>query len=177
MKKQVANIISASRIVLTLALFFLFHNTLLFLILYIICGLSDVLDGYIARKMKTQSELGARLDSVADFILFTVITVSIILWMKNEILIFLPWIIITAIIRCVNLAIVAYKYHSFAILHTLGNKLIGFLLFTTPLFILYQHTAILWIVCITAVLSALEESIIHITSPTLNINRRSIFKR
>lgn len=174
--KYIANIISIGRVVLLLALFFTFHNALLFLVLYLACGLSDVLDGYIARKTKTQSELGARLDSMADLILFTVITVSIILWMGNEILIFLPWIIIIAFIRCTNIVIAACKYHSFAILHTLGNKLTGFLLFTTPLFILYRQSAVLWTVCVVAILSAVEESVIHITSARLDINRRSIFK-
>lgn len=174
--KHMANIISISRIVLVLALFFTFHNASLFLVLYLISGLSDVLDGYVARKTKTQSELGARLDSIADLILFSVITVSIILWMEHEIRTFLPWIIVIVLIRCANLAIAAYKYHSFAILHTWGNKLTGFLLFITPLFILYRQSAVLWLVCIVAVLSAAEESVIHLTSSKLNINRRSIFK-
>jgi len=174
--KYIANIISISRVVLLLALFFAFHNALLFLVLYIICGLSDVLDGYIARKTNTQSELGARLDSFADLILFAVITVSVILWMGNKILFFLPWIVVAALIRCANIAIAAYKYHSFAILHTWGNKLTGFLLFITPLFILYGQSAALWPVCIVAVLSAAEECVIHITSPKLDVNRRSIFK-
>jgi len=174
--KHIPNIISLSRIVLLIALFFTFHNAFLFVTLYLICGLSDVLDGYIARKTKTESELGARLDSIADFTLFTVITVSIILWMGNKILVFLPFIIIIALIRCVNLAIGALKFHSLVMLHTLGNKLTGLLLFISPLFILYQRTEPLWPVCIIAVLSAVEESVILITTAELNINRRSIFK-
>ncbi|MCL6457357.1 MAG: CDP-alcohol phosphatidyltransferase family protein [Gorillibacterium sp.] len=174
--KQMANIISLSRLFLSLALFFTFHHALLFLILYLICGCSDAVDGYVARKTKTESELGARLDSIADLIFFAVVILSIILWMKNEILIFLPWILLAAFIRCANLAIAAHKYHTFAILHTWGNKLTGFLLFITPLCILYEQSVVLWAVCVIAVLSAAEESVIHITSTRLNINRRSIFK-
>ncbi|MRN53538.1 CDP-alcohol phosphatidyltransferase family protein [Paenibacillus monticola] len=174
--KYIPNIISLSRIIILFVLFFTYHNEWLFLILYLICGLSDVLDGYIARKTNTQSEFGARLDSLADILLFTVITVFIIQWMVNKILIFLPLIIITALIRCASLAIAAYKYHSFASLHTWGNKLTGFLLFITPLFILFQLSALLWVVCLIAVLSAAEECIIHITSPKVDLNRRSIFK-
>jgi Phosphatidylglycerophosphate synthase len=174
--KYIANIISISRIVLSLLLFFMLHNALLFSVFYLICGLSDVLDGYVARKTKTQSELGARLDSIGDLIFYAVIIVAIILWMEQEILIFLPWIIIIAIIRCASIAIAAYKYHSFAILHTWSNKLTGFLLFLTPLFILYRQSAVLWFVCVIAFLSAAEESFIHITSTKLNINRQSIFK-
>lgn len=44
-----------------------------FYILYMICGLSDVLDGIIARKTNTASSFGARLDTIADFIFVTVL--------------------------------------------------------------------------------------------------------
>lgn len=40
----------------------------LFFVLYILCGISDVLDGLIARALHTESEIGATLDSVADLI-------------------------------------------------------------------------------------------------------------
>lgn len=175
--KHIANIISMSRVILSIVLFFSFGNGLLFSVLYLICGSSDVLDGYIARKTKTESELGARLDSIGDFILFAVITVSVILWLGSEILIFLPWIIIIVLVRCANIAITASKYDSFVILHTWGNKLTGVLFFAAPpLFVLYQKSAIFWPVCIAAVLSAAEETVIHLTSAKLNVNRRSIFK-
>lgn len=175
--RYAANIISISRVVLLLGLFFTFHNPVLFFILYFICGFSDVMDGYVARRTKTQSLFGARLDSIADFILFGVICISVILWMREGIAAYLPWIIAVALIRCTNVAIAAFKYHSFAMLHTWGNKAAGFLLFLAPLFILYEVPVVLWITCIVAVLSALEESLIHISSPTLELDRPSIFKR
>ena len=174
--KHVPNILSISRIVLLLFLFFTLHNPLLFSVIYLFCGLSDILDGYIARKTKTQSDLGARLDSIADFLLFTVITVSVILWIGEKGRIFLPFVISVALIRLANIVMAALKYHTFAMLHTWGNKLAGFLLFITPLFLLYQNTQILWPVCAVAALSAAEESLIHLTSPTLDLNRKSIFK-
>jgi CDP-diacylglycerol--glycerol-3-phosphate 3-phosphatidyltransferase len=36
-----------------------------FYIIYIYCGISDMLDGFIVRKSKNASEIGARLDSVS----------------------------------------------------------------------------------------------------------------
>ena len=44
-------------------------NRPVFLAIYLYCGFSDVLDGYIARKTGTQSLTGARLDSLADFVI------------------------------------------------------------------------------------------------------------
>ena len=39
-------------------------------VLFIICGISDDLDGYIARKYNMKSSLGAKLDNIADFTSF-----------------------------------------------------------------------------------------------------------
>lgn len=173
--KAVPNLISLSRIALLIALFFTFKNAYLFTVLYILCGASDFLDGYIARKTKTESELGARLDSLAVFVLFAVITAAIIVWMREEILTFVPAIILIVIVRLLNIAIAAYKYHSFAILHTFGNKAAGFLVFASPLLAAYRLTHAFWLVCAVAGLSALEETAIHFTSEILNINRKGIF--
>lgn len=175
--KHMANILSISRIILLPALYFTFHHVLLFSIVYLLCGLSDALDGYIARRTNTQSELGARLDSLADLLFFAVITVSIILLAGSEIRSLLPWAVITTLIRGANLVIAACKYHSFAMLHTWGNKLAGGLLFLTPpLYLIFAEAAVLWPVCIAAVVSAAEETIIHLASPQLDLNRRSIFR-
>ncbi|MGB8454425.1 MAG: CDP-alcohol phosphatidyltransferase family protein [Anaerocolumna sp.] len=174
--KHTANIISIIRIMLSLILFFVFNHTWLFIVLYMICGVSDVLDGYIARKTKTQSELGSRLDSIADLILYTLITVSVILWMGNGMYRFLPILISIIIIRLANIAIAAYKFHSFAMLHTWGNKITGFLTFIVPLFLIFKQYTVLWIICFVAVLSAIEETVIHISSTKPDLNRHSIFK-
>lgn len=39
------------------------------LLIFSAAGISDVLDGYIARKLRTQSSFGAYLDAIADFLL------------------------------------------------------------------------------------------------------------
>jgi hypothetical protein len=91
---------------------------------------------------------------------------------------FLPWLVIVLIIRIINMITAAYKYHCFAILHTWGNKLTGFLIFTAPIIlILSQSHVFLWCVCIAALLSASEELIIHATSDKLDLDRISLFKR
>jgi CDP-diacylglycerol--glycerol-3-phosphate 3-phosphatidyltransferase len=169
--------ISLSRIVLLLFQLFSLDNPVLFFVLYLLSGFSDVLDGYIARKTNTESELGAKLDSIADFILFAVITISIIIWMGNKIQYFIPIIIGVAIIRIFSVIIAAIRYHTFAMLHTWGNKMNGFLLFITPLFLMMDRIEIAWIVCGISLLSALEEMIIHITSNHLDLNRKSLFMK
>ncbi|MCG8500157.1 MAG: CDP-alcohol phosphatidyltransferase family protein [Firmicutes bacterium] len=175
--KHLANIISISRIILLITLIYFYKNEVVFMILYLLCGLSDVLDGYIARRTNTQSSFGAKLDSLADLGMSGIIITMMIIWAGDQLTIFFPWLIVIILIRCANMMIAAYKYHSFVILHTWGNKLTGLLLFITPLvFVTTHRVAILWPVCIIAVLSAVEEGAIHLTANKLDVNRRSIFK-
>lgn len=46
-----------------------------FYIIYFYCGISDMLDGYIARKIKNTSQIGAILDSIADIIFEIIICI------------------------------------------------------------------------------------------------------
>jgi cardiolipin synthase len=68
------NILTLFRIIL-LPFFvaaFLYNNYLYALIIFIVSGLSDILDGFIARTMKQTSDFGKVLDPVADkFFLIT----------------------------------------------------------------------------------------------------------
>ena len=67
-KKILPNLISLFRLVLSpaLLLFEPFSNR--FLLLYVLLGASDFLDGYLARRWGVSSKLGARLDSAADLL-------------------------------------------------------------------------------------------------------------
>jgi len=176
--KHAANFISAIRVILSISLIWLYNNTTLFIIVYLACGLSDILDGYIARKSNTQSILGAKLDSAADIVLFGIITSLMVVWMGDEWKAFLPFIIAVIVIRCVNLVIASYKFHMFAMIHTWGNKIAGLAVFITPLlFIIWNNGRVILPVGIIAILAAIEESVILITSKKLEVNRRSIWMR
>ena len=66
------NIITISRIIIALIIFYLFTRNdsyLLILILFFIAGISDYLDGYLARKYNLVSSIGEILDPIADKIL------------------------------------------------------------------------------------------------------------
>ena len=49
-----------------------------FYILYIIAGVSDMIDGTIARKTDTVREFGSKLDTAADFVLVVVCLIKLI---------------------------------------------------------------------------------------------------
>jgi CDP-diacylglycerol---glycerol-3-phosphate 3-phosphatidyltransferase len=175
--KAIPNWISFSRIILSLILIFVKPLSVTFYVIYIICGLSDIIDGYIARKTGTTSGLGAKLDSMADMIMAGVVLLVLypIVNPTTEIVI---WIISIGIIRIASMVVALKKYKTFAILHTYANKITGIVLFIFPLFLPYIHTTVLmYIICVVASISAIEELIIQLTSSQLQLNKQSIFKK
>lgn len=67
---EIANSITACRILLSILILFYPAFSPMFYALYLSAGLTDMFDGVIARKTNTVSEFGSKLDTVADFILF-----------------------------------------------------------------------------------------------------------
>jgi len=149
--------------------------TVIFYAIYLLCGVSDIVDGYIARKTNTVSKAGAALDSVADLILVIVMLVIFIplfswgLWL-------LCWIAIIAIIRFVSLGIGIAKRHGVMFLHTYANKATGIALFCSPLlFNAVGFTTIVIIMCCIASISSVEELLINLYKKDVTPNIRGLF--
>jgi cardiolipin synthase len=72
--RQLPNAISSARLVATPFLLYtaITSRAVLFKWLLAACLLSDILDGLVARVFDSRSELGARLDSMADMIVFAI---------------------------------------------------------------------------------------------------------
>lgn len=175
--KVVPNCISLSRIVLTLALLFFEPLGAAFLLIYILCGFTDLIDGHIARRTGMTSSLGATLDSVADTILVGVSLFTLYPYLGLTLGIII-WILMIGLIRATSVAIGLYKFNTYASIHTYGNKLTGIILFITPLWLsLIHHTNWTAVVCTVATLSAVEELIIQITSSQLHLNRKGLFTK
>ena len=75
MKKYILNFITLLNLATGLTgLVFVFHNELnLAIYLVFLCGLFDFLDGFAARMLKSYSDLGKSLDSLADIVSFGVL--------------------------------------------------------------------------------------------------------
>lgn len=74
------NLLSVSRLLIGPALRYLAWtgNTALFFLFFVTSLLSDVADGYLARKLNQVSELGAQLDSWGDLAIY--VTAPIGVW-------------------------------------------------------------------------------------------------
>lgn len=137
----------------------LFCNALspVFYTLYIIAGVSDMVDGYIARRTNSVSELGAKLDTIADFVfvvvclikLLPVLTIPSWLWI---------WIGVITLIKIINIISGLVVQKKFVAIHSIMNKITGFLLFVLPLtlsFVELKYSVIF--VCIFSTFAAIQE--------------------
>ncbi|MCO5252170.1 MAG: CDP-alcohol phosphatidyltransferase family protein [Candidatus Kapabacteria bacterium] len=172
--KILPNSLSVTRIFLVLALIFLKPFSIEFLIVHFLCGITDVLDGYIARKFKVETKLGEKLDSMAD--IFWVVVLGVVLYpyidVSNDVILCIAAI---AILRLISIIIVLFKYQTLGILHTIGIKITAILLFLVPFFI--QSDLLMFLICVFGSISAIEEFLIHLYSKNFNQNRKSIFYR
>lgn len=170
--KHIPNIITLVRILGTLVLIGTELSSIFFFVVYSICGFSDVLDGWIARKYKLTSELGARLDSIADMMFYFVMLLKMIPYLLE----IMPggfWVAINSVVvvRAISYIVAAIKYKKFASLHTYLNKLTGLSIFVMPY--ITQFTWFVYYVigaCVIAVLATLEELFLHITRKEYHAN-------
>ena len=127
---MIANGITVSRILFSLAMILFPPSSVPFAVLYVLCGLTDVLDGFLARKLHTESTTGERLDSIADLFFAGVYAVKILpflnipLWM---------WVAVIGAVKITSILIASTKAHRLLIEHSFGNKLTGLLLYLLPL--------------------------------------------
>ena len=162
--KRIPNFLSASRIALCLPLLFVDAMTLPFWVLYLIAGLTDILDGFLARRWGVESKFGARLDSLADFVYVLTVGYKLFPWLK------LPaslWMMIgfIALVKIVNTICSYVVKHRIEYLHTKANKLTGFLLFIGMMTIGQSYfVPVAWVVACIALFAAIQEG--HIIRKT-----------
>ena len=125
---QLPNIITLLRIAGSMGLLFCDVMGVAIWIIYGLCGISDIVDGWLARKLKCVTKKGALLDSLAD-ICFVVCCA----WKLLPILELPQWLCLWAgvivAIKIVNQISALVMYGRCCFPHTTANKASGFLLF------------------------------------------------
>ncbi len=152
-----ADTITFFRIAVSVVLLFCPVFSHSFYVLYIAAGLSDMLDGFAARKTGTVSEHGERLDTIADFVFAAVCLIRLLpvlhipAWLYG-------WTGMIVFIKAVNIVSGFAVQKRFVTVHSVMNKAAGVLLFLLPLTIHVlplRHSAI--VVCAAATFAAVQE--------------------
>ncbi|MGM9534665.1 MAG: CDP-alcohol phosphatidyltransferase family protein [Intestinibacter sp.] len=174
--KYIPNVLSFSRIILSIVLFYLNPVKLPFIFIYIICGITDVLDGFIARKINAISEFGAKLDSVADILIISVILFKFIPILKLNFYMMI-WIVVIALIKVSCIIMIFIRFKQFGMIHTYLNKLTGLLIFVYPILNYFIPCKFyMYLVFIVATATSIEEILICSTITSLYLDKKSYFK-
>ncbi|MDY3281598.1 CDP-alcohol phosphatidyltransferase family protein [Dysosmobacter sp.] len=150
-----------------------------FLALYALGGLSDLLDGPIARHTGTAGASGARLDSLADLVFLAAALARLL----PAVLPRLPgWTAAAcaaiAAVRLAAYAVGAVWFHRLTILHTVANKATGLALFAAPLALPFTDLRLLAAgLCALAAVSAMEELVCVATMEEYAPDTLSVFHR
>ena len=152
-----ANLITSCRILLSLLLLFFPALSPGFYGLYLAAGLSDMLDGFVARRTNSASPLGAKLDSMADVVFLSVCLIRLLPVLALPVWLWV-WVGLIALLRLVNILSGFVCRKKLVLLHTRANKLTGALLFLLPLslgFLNIAYTAVP--LCALASFAAIQE--------------------
>ena len=135
-----ANIITGVRIICSIALLFCTPLSGMFYVVYLTAGLTDMVDGTIARRTNSVSEFGTKLDTFADFVFVVVCLIELI-----------PVIVI-------NIVCGYIVQKKFVMAHTVMNRIAGLLLFLFPLTLsILDLKCSAVIVCAVATIAAVHE--------------------
>ena len=125
---QLPNIITLLRIAGSFGLLLCDVTGVAFWLIYGLCGISDIADGWLARKLKCVTKTGALLDSVSD-----ICFVACCAWKLLPIFDLPQWLWLWAgvivVIKVVNQISALVMYGRCCFPHTTANKASGFLLF------------------------------------------------
>lgn len=155
--KRLPNAITTLRFLGAVCLLFFDVGSAAFGAIYFACGISDMADGYLARKLHCESKTGALLDSLADLVF-----VACCCYKLLPALAFPKWLWIWAgvivAIKVINQISALVMYKKFQFPHTVANKVTGFLLFLgVPLAVFLESSVPMVVIAVVATFAAVQE--------------------
>ena len=155
--KHLPNAITALRFVEAICLLFFGVESCAFWVIYFVCGLSDMADGYLARKLGRESKAGAMLDILADLAFVICCCFKLI-----PVLAFPKWLWIwggaIVVIKVINQISALVMYRRCVFPHTVANKVTGVLLFVgVPLTVFLESIVPMVIIAVVPTFAAVQE--------------------
>jgi len=177
--KHIPNALSVTRIVLSPLMFLVFRSPLWFILVYTVAGLTDVADGYLARKYHWESRAGVILEMIADPLFFIVAVFAGIL--ATSFTLTRPIIICMAavvLLRVVNILYAKRKFNTWNMMHLYSLKAFGCIFSVTLPVLVYIKRVPLPLVFIYLGLLALfffEETILIKKLDEYDVNCKGLF--
>ena len=185
MKRQIPNILSVSRVPLSISLIPLARHPIAFLGVYIVTGLTDVLDGWLARRYHWETKLGAKIDASADFVmmfsLLAVVFGVVRLKLARYVLAAMGFVVA---IKAFNLVFTKIRHRQWATMHTLANKYTALPIYLIiPVCVLFQSSSrlmgIVNVLCLimmcTVFLANLEETLLIAHMRDYDLDMKSLW--
>ncbi|MDR0532125.1 MAG: CDP-alcohol phosphatidyltransferase family protein [Oscillospiraceae bacterium] len=182
--KHIPNILSLARIPLSVSLLFLTGQRWAFLAVYIVTGLTDAVDGFLARRYHWESPAGAKLDAAADFVfMFALLGVVFGVMRLKFARYVVVSVLVLAALKLFNLVFTKLRFGQFATLHSNANRYTALPFFAiVPVCVLFSEKRalapgfinVLLAVFLAAVFAAnLEETLIIAKSRAYDADTRS----
>jgi phosphatidylglycerophosphate synthase len=145
---------------------------------FVLLGLSDALDGALARRWNQTSDYGSKLDAVADLVFYPCSAVVLAILFPAFLSPNLPYIYATLTTLAGALLVSRVRCGRVIMLHTHLSRFSGVLLFVVMLASFFVDTTLLIrLVALTYAVGFLEASLIFIVKGTVSPDTRSLFSR
>lgn len=149
----------------------------LFAIFLIINLLSDALDGFLARKLKQETEFGAKLDGFADNITYVLAFIGIFVFKMDDIRPHMVSFIIMITMLVSTVIVSLIKFRKFPTYHLYTTKAGGYieggffiLLFSVGFITPYYYLVVAW-----AITGAIECIIINLLIPEMRSDIKGLY--
>lgn len=174
----IANRITLYRLLafLVILYFALTGKEMLFVLFFVISLLTDIVDGFIARRLKIDTETGARLDSMADNLTYILAFTGIFVFKWEDFrphlasfLVFITFLVSTVILSLV-------KFKRFPSFHLYSTKIGGYIegIFFITLFTVGFITPFYYFMIFWGILAAIEHIAIQLVIPDMRSNVKGI---
>lgn len=175
----IPNIITIYRLAIdpVILWFIIADKEILFSVFLIINLLSDALDGFLARKLKQETEIGAKLDGFADNFTYVLAFIGIFVFKMDDIRPHLIsfTVMITMLVSTVIVSLI--KFRKFPSYHLYTTKAGGYIeggfficLFTIGFITPYYYIVVAW-----AIMGAIECIIINLMIPEMRSDIKGLY--
>ncbi len=152
MKRYLPNLLTLLRAAGAVGLLFLSPVGTAFWAVYLLCGITDMVDGPLARRWQVQSRVGGTLDSAADLLFMVVCAWRLIpLWRLPQ------WIWLWAAVLALGqgiLLLAAWKAGKMELLHQDANRICGMGIYMAAPFLQGERSALLAVLLCTLATAA-----------------------